>query len=73
MAALRADQLVVEEGPIDARLPAETAASAATATATATATNYVPPAAYCANGTANLCPVIPSFIGPDPMLDVGVG
>jgi hypothetical protein len=41
--------------------------------ATAATGNYVPPAMYCANGAANLCPVIPSFIVPDPMLDVGVG
>lgn len=31
-------------------------------------TTYVPQPVWCADGTGSLCAVIPSFIGPDPML-----
>jgi len=32
--------------------------------------NYVPQPVYCADGSADLCAVIPSFIGADPAIDV---
>lgn len=40
----------------------------------AAAAGYVPAPMYCADrAVKTLCPVVPSFIVPDPMLDVGVG
>jgi hypothetical protein len=34
---------------------------------------YVPKAVFCADGSDAICGVVPSFIGPDPMLDASLG
>jgi hypothetical protein len=37
------------------------------------ATTYVPQPVWCADGSGALCPVIPSFIGPDPAIQKNNG
>jgi hypothetical protein len=44
-------------------------AFATSASAADPAASYTPQPVYCADGSGKLCPVVPSFIGPDPLID----
>lgn len=46
---------------------------AASALAAEPAPSYVPAPVYCADNSSRLCPIVPSFIGPDPALASSVG